>query len=144
MKEVKHAQNEEAVNRIIQLRYTVLREPWQQPIDTASDALEMTATNAYIEDEQGLVVACGRLQVNDAQTGQVRFMAVSPEVQGQGLGRKIMIDLEEKARQLGLQRIELQARENAVDFYESMGYTIREKSFLLWGIIQHYLMEKEI
>jgi hypothetical protein len=38
----------------------------------------------------------------------------------------------------------LQARENAVPFYLSIGYSIVEKSFLMWGLIQHFKMEKAI
>jgi N-acetylglutamate synthase-like GNAT family acetyltransferase len=84
------------------------------------------------------------LQENENKIGQIRFMAVEDGQQGKGLGKKIVEFLEIKAKELQLTKIELQARENAVKFYESMGYTIKERSFLLWGQIQHYLMEKTI
>jgi len=71
-------------------------------------------------------------------------MAVDNSYQGQGLGRLILNFLEQEARTMGLHTVELQARENAVEFYKSNGYTIKEKSFLLWGIIQHYLMTKTL
>ena len=45
---------------------------------------------------------------------------------------------------MNLQQIELQARENAVEFYKNSGFTVKEKSFVLWDIIQHYLMVKDI
>lgn len=140
---VKQAGSKEEVSRIIDLRYDVLRKPWNQPIDTASDDLEMQSINAYIEDE-GKVIACGRLQDNGGGVGQVRFMAVADAYQGKGLGNLIMAFLEEKAAEQGLHTLELQARINAVAFYERNGYTIREKTFLLWGIIQHYLMSKQL
>jgi hypothetical protein len=38
----------------------------------------------------------------------------------------------------------LQARENAVGFYKRCGYAVKEKSYLMWEVIQHYLMEKEL
>lgn len=138
---VKIAYNEDTIQRIIQLRYEVLRKPWQKPIDTASDELEQTAINAYIE-ENGEIIACGRLQDNGHSTGQIRFMAVSKSHQGKGLGKLILIKLEQEAKRIGLTQIELQARENAVKFYEANGYTIKEKSFVLWNIIQHFLMFK--
>ena len=71
-------------------------------------------------------------------------MAVDDNQQGKGLGKMIVTALKLEAKKLNLKTIELQARENAVEFYKSCGYTIKEKSFLLWGIIQHYLMEKTI
>lgn len=141
---VKEAQNKNDLERILQLRYIVLRAPWNQPIDTATDTIEDKCINAYIEDENKNVIACGRLQENDNKIGQIRFMAVSDAYQGKGLGKLIVNHLEAKGKQLQLKTIELQARENAVNFYKSCGYSIKEQSFLLWGIIQHYLMEKSI
>lgn len=141
---VKQAGTEQELKAILQLRYTVLRQPWNQPIESATDDLEKTSVNAYLEDGSGVAIACGRLQENEHKTGQIRFMAVAISYQGQGLGKKMLAFLEEKARDAGLHKIELQARENAVAFYKSNGYVVKEKSFLLWGIIQHFLMVKFI
>ncbi len=141
---VKEANHSGDVERILKLRYKVLREPWNQPIETATDTIENTCVNAYIEDENRNVIACGRLQENEGKIGQIRFMAVSDEYQGKGLGRLIIQYLEKRGHDLKLTSIELQARENALNFYKNSGYTIKEKSFLLWGIIQHYLMEKTL
>ncbi|MBL7921074.1 MAG: GNAT family N-acetyltransferase [Bacteroidia bacterium] len=142
--EVKQANTKQEVEAIIDLRYKILRQPWDQPRDTGTDNLEDRSINAFIADESGLVLACGRLQENDNKIGQIRFMAVDASQQGKGLGKKIVEFLEVKGKEIGLKKIELQARENAVEFYKSNGYSIKEKSFLLWGIIQHYLMEKEL
>jgi N-acetylglutamate synthase-like GNAT family acetyltransferase len=132
------------INSILQLRYAVLRQPWNQSIESATDDREVDSVNAFIADEQGKVIACGRLQENDNQVGQVRFMAVDAAYQGKGLGKLIVNFLEAEAKKMGLKKMELQARENAVEFYKSCGYSIAEKSFLLWGQIQHYLMAKEL
>ncbi|MBK7669253.1 MAG: GNAT family N-acetyltransferase [Sphingobacteriaceae bacterium] len=102
----------------------------------------MISINCYIENENKEVVACGRLQENENKVGQIRFMAVDDSQQGKGLGKMIVNALEMEGKKLHLKTIELQARENAVEFYKSCGYTIKEKAVLLWGIIQHYLMEK--
>lgn len=131
------------IDRIIDLRYKILREPWNQPLATARDSLEDRSINAYIEDN-GKVIACGRLQENEGKVGQIRYMAVDEEYQGRGLGKLIVTELENQAKKNSFHTIELQARENAVEFYKSQGYRVKEKSFLLWGIIQHYLMYKTI
>ncbi len=144
MYSAKIASTPEEVSRIIELRIEILRKPWKQDPATASDVMESKSINAYIENENKEVIACGRLQENEGKVGQIRFMAVSDKYQGKGLGKIIVKCLEDQAKKIGLRTIELQARENAVDFYKNCGYSIKEKSFLLWGIIQHYLMEKEL
>lgn len=141
---VKQAASDKEIEQIIDLRDRILRQPWGQPKETATDTLEQSSINAYIRDAAENIIACGRLQENENKIGQIRFMAVDNTQQGKGLGKKIVEFLEVKAKQLHLSKIELQARENAVEFYKSMGYSIKEPSFLLWGQIQHYLMEKII
>lgn len=131
------------LDAIIQLRYEVLRKPWNKSIESATDEFEEQAINAYIAENKE-VIACGRLQINSANIAQIRFMAVSNNHQGKGLGKQIAIALEKEALKLGVQKIELQARENAVVFYKTLGYEVVTKSHKLWDVIQHYLMEKKI
>ena len=131
------------VEQIIDLRHEVLRKPWDQPRQSATDNLEEIAINAYIEKE-GEIIACGRLQNNGNGIGQIRYMAVNNAFQGRGLGKLIITKLEDEAKRQQLVTIELQARENALDFYKNQGYTVKESSFKLWDIIQHYLMVKHL
>ncbi|MBA4239343.1 MAG: GNAT family N-acetyltransferase [Sphingobacteriaceae bacterium] len=137
------ADNQNTINQIIDLRYAVLRQPWDKPKDTATDELELSSINAYIENDRE-VIACGRVQDNGNGIGQIRYMAVHPDYQGKGLGKLIITRLEEEAKAIGLKTLELQARENALEFYKSQGYLVKETSFKLWDIIQHYLMTKEL
>ena len=74
--EVKQANGNSEVEKIIDLRDKILRQPWGQPKETATDAFENSSINAYIVDESGNVIACGRLQENENKIGQIRFMAV--------------------------------------------------------------------
>src|SRR4051812_31647068 len=122
--EVKQAKTKPEVEAIIDLRYKILRQPWDQPRNTGTDNLEETSINAFIKDENGNVVACGRLQENENKTGQIRFMAVDNLQQGKGLGKLILKFLEAEGKKSGLTKIELQARENAVDFYKGAGYSV--------------------
>jgi N-acetylglutamate synthase-like GNAT family acetyltransferase len=140
---VQIANTQNQIDAIIDLRYDILRKPWNQPKETSSDGMEDTAINAFIVDN-GKVIACGRLQDNGEGLGQIRYMAVDAHYQGRGLGKLIVIKLEEEARNINLRTVELQARENAVEFYKSQGYAVKETSFKLWDIIQHYLMTKNL
>jgi N-acetylglutamate synthase-like GNAT family acetyltransferase len=135
--------SESILNQIIDLRYRILREPWGKPIETVTDELEQSSINAYIEIKQK-IVACARLQNNGNGVGQIRYMAVEPDFQGKGLGKKLIQKLEEEAKIMQLNKLELQARENALEFYKNSGYQIAFSSFKLWDIIQHYLMYKNI
>ena len=144
MYSVKIASTNQQLNSILKLRYEVLRKPWSQTIDSATDQLEEKSINAFIQNNKGVFIACGRLQENENKIGQIRFMAVDQYYQGKGLGKLIITSLEEKAKELKLNKIQLQARENAVSFYKNNGYVMIEKTFLLWDQIQHFLMEKQI
>jgi N-acetylglutamate synthase-like GNAT family acetyltransferase len=95
-----------------------------------------------IEDDQ--IIGVARMHKSGENQGQVRCVAVAAEAQGKGVGKAIMLHLEEKAMTMGIQEIILEARENAVPFYKSIGYVIEKESYLLFGEIQHYRMKKEI
>jgi N-acetylglutamate synthase-like GNAT family acetyltransferase len=138
----KFAHTKEEIEAILELRFKILREPWGQSRDSSSDGHEDTSYNAFVMDNDGNALACGRLQLSDATTGQIRYMAVATAQQGKGLGKIILKALEEKAKGLGAKKIELQARDNALDFYKANNYVLKEKTHLLFGVIQHYRMEK--
>ncbi|MDX5437942.1 MAG: GNAT family N-acetyltransferase, partial [Pontibacter sp.] len=78
------------------------------------------------------------------QEGQLRFMGIRTDYQGRQLGNLLLAYLEERARRMGAARMTLQARENAVNFYRRNGYEVVEKTYLLFGSIQHYLMAKQL
>lgn len=143
MVEVKLTNDKQTIEKIIDLRYLVLRQAWGKPRETATDDLEFTSVNAYIKQDNR-VIACGRLQDNGNGIGQIRYMAVHPDFQGKGLGKLILSKLEEQGKSIGLKVIELQARENVLEFYKRQNYTMKEISFKLWDLIQHYLMVKEL
>ena len=126
------------------LRYKVLRKPWKQPPGSEKDNQEETSIHAMACDEHNNVVGVCRLQYNSETEAQLRFMGVKENTQGLGIGKMLITYMEEKARRQGSKKMILQARENAVDFYKKCGYSVTEKTFLMWGQIQHYLMEKHL
>lgn len=137
--------NEEWIN-YFHLRWLILRSPWQQPVGSEKDELEFekNTIHAMALADSNLVVGVARLNVLPTNIAQIRFMAVADEQQGTGVGSKLIEYLEKKAKLMGVQSIQLQARENAVDFYKMNKYVVIEKTFLLYDQIQHYLMTKSI
>ena len=127
------------------LRYEILRKPWGQPKGSERDNDDEISHHRMISDGiTGDTIAVGRLQFNTKEEAQIRYMAVADNYQGQGLGSKIVTALEDIALDKGASRIILQARSNAVQFYQSNGYEIVEKTHLLFDEIQHWLMKKEL
>jgi len=75
---------------------------------------------------------------------QIRGMAVLKNNQGKGFGR-LLVDHSEK--ELKLQNVTLiwfNARENAVGFYQKMGYEILGNSFNIPDVGIHYVMWKKL
>ena len=58
-----------------------------------------------VADSDGVVVGCGALHVMWEDLGEVRTVAVLPEVTGQGVGGAILDELLDRARRLGLSRL---------------------------------------
>ncbi|UAJ13352.1 GNAT family N-acetyltransferase [Aquirufa lenticrescens] len=143
MLEIKSPQTDSDWKAYYALRFSVLREPWNQPLGSEVLADEDKAIHAIaVENEEVLGVA--RMHESAEKQGQVRCVATATEAQGKGIGKAIMAYLEEKAKQKGWTEIVLEARENAVAFYQAIGYSIVAESYLLFGEIQHYRMQKSL
>lgn len=144
MFKVTEPDSSEQFEKIYELRFAVLREPWNQPRGSERDDSEKHSIHAVIENETGECIATGRLQFNSEDEAQIRYMAVDDRYRGKKLGKLILEFLEAKAKSKSCKRIVLQARENAVEFYSRMGYITEEKTFLLFDSIQHYRMSKQL
>jgi predicted GNAT family N-acyltransferase len=126
------------------LRWRVLRQPWDQPRGTEQDEQEAVAVHRMILTPDKQVVACGRMQLNTTREAQIRYMAVDQAFRGRKLGVMIIRELEEVAVNAGAETMILQARENALSFYQACNYEVVVKTFLLYDSIQHYLMSKRL
>ena len=124
------------------LRYEMLRKPWNRPYSSTVDEDDNNSLHALMLDDKGNAVAAGRLVYNSNEEGQVRSMAVAKEMQGQGLGTKILIYLEDEARKKKFKHVVLDAREGAVEFYKKNGYKPEGDSYILFGVIPHVKMKK--
>lgn len=140
---VKRPTSPEEWEQYYHLRYTVLRQPWGQPKGSEVLADEDQSDHAIVVDSQmNEIVGVARMQTNTPKQGQVRCVAVSPSVQGRGVGKLLMNYLENIGQDRGYEEIVLDARENAVKFYVSIGYEIIGESYLLFGVIPHFKMRK--
>ncbi len=130
-------------DRYYDLRWRVLRGPWDQPRGSERDPLDPEAVHAAIWDGDA-PVAAGRLHLNSPTEAQVRYMAVEAAWQGKGLGARILSILEARARELGAETVVLNAREEAAGFYRRHGYHEIGSAGLLFGSIPHLRMSKDL
>ncbi len=127
-----------------QLRYDVLRKPWNQKWSSTRDEWEDISIHFLVLDETERAVGTGRLQLNSDREGQIRSMAVHEKFQRKGIGNLLIHKLEEEALLRGLKSIILDAREPALTFYLKNNYVVIEDSYLLFGVIRHFRMKKEL
>lgn len=139
--EVRSPQNKAEWTAYYDLRFRVLREPWNQIRGSERDSHEEDGEHFAVFNAH-LIIAVGRLDQLDSSTGQVRFMAVMPSFQGKQIGRILMDSIMKRCEEKKLHDVILHAREIAIPFYERLGFQLVEKSHLLFGEIQHFLMEK--
>jgi len=140
---IKQPQTEAEFKRYYRLRWQLLRAPWQQPEGSEADAIEASCFHVMAVDDDK-VIGVARLQFNTNDEAQLRYMAVSPSYEGQGIGRALIEALEQRAKKSSHKKIILDAREPAVGFYKKLGYQVIKKSYLLFGEIQHFRMSKEL
>lgn len=141
--ETRSPANSQEWQRYYELRWRILRAPWQSD-GPDRDETDDTSTHRMVCQPDGAVVAVGRLHKVDDTTAQIRFMAVDSGEQRRGYGSLLLESLEQAATDMHLHTVILQAREAAVPFYKHHGFSVVEKTFLLFDEIQHYLMRKEL
>jgi ribosomal protein S18 acetylase RimI-like enzyme len=128
--------------QMVKLRDDILRKP-----------LGLQFTPEELEEEKGhLLIAaiddgtmrgCCMLVEENPQTVRLRQMAVTGDLQGRGIGRALMQFAENLARDRGYEVITMHARNNAVGFYEKLGYKTCSEQFEEVSI-PHYVMEKKL
>lgn len=110
------------------LRYRVLREPFQRPRGSEQDEYDQVGLHRMVINDAGQAVAVGRLHFNSPEEGQIRFMASAPEHRGEGHGVAIVYALEQLARQEGATHIVINSRDNTLGFYQKCGYDLVEEA----------------
>ena len=126
------------------LRWRILRAPWQQPRGSERDHHDDNAIHAMALNDEGHIIGVARLHQINNTTAQIRYMAVENGWQRSGIGDALLRYLEAQARALGVRLIKLNARENSVEFYTKRGYQITGPGHLLYGEIKHQILEKPL
>ena len=75
---------------------------------------------------------------------QIRGMATSAPHQGQGFGKQLLTEAENRLKENGVEFIWCNARVVALNFYTKMGYAIHGSEFEMPEIGPHYKMFKRL
>ena len=131
------------ITAYLNLRWQLLRKPWNQPKGTEIDKFEDEAIKVMAKHKTK-IVGVGRIHKVENNIWQIRYMAVIPEYQGKQVGKKILLELEYLAKRQNAKEIFLNSRETAVDFYKKNGYEIESEGKTLFDSIKHFKMKKII
>jgi predicted GNAT family N-acyltransferase len=120
--EIRSPTSEEEWERYDNFRWEVLRKPLKMSHIPLKDNLEEASIHLMGVTSEGKILACGRLHLNTSYEAQIRYMGVCEDFRRSGIGSKMLKKLEDDAIKQGANQIILNARENAVPFYKSLGY----------------------
>ena len=130
--------------RYYELRWKILRAPWNQPRGSEQDDMENSSHHLMVVENNHDVIAVGRLHFNSIREAQFRYMAVDTTQQRRGAGTLLLQAMEYKASELGAACIVLDAREHALRFYHKHGYQAEGPGHTLFNSIPHVKMRKSI
>ena len=119
---IKSPENKEEWDSYLLFRWEVLRKPLGMAKDSLADSIEDESFHLMGIDEEKNVIASGRVHFNSKNEAQIRYMAVDENFKRKGVGTEIVKELENYAISKGIVNMILNARENAISFYLSLGY----------------------
>lgn len=138
--------SEQQLEKCLDIRKEVFVEEQKVPIDLEIDEYDVISPNAIhvLVELEGTAAATGRITYYKDNSAKMQRIAVRKSFRSQGLGRILLLAMEERARELGLTKAVLDAQCQAEDFYAKLGYeTISTEPFYDAGIL-HVRMEKPL
>lgn len=126
----------------VALRQRVLRDPLG--LKFTKENMVNDANEYHLAATDGTeIIGILLLRPLENQAIKMRQVAVAPELQGQGVGKALVLESELLAKNLGFKHMELHARKVALAFYQSLNYEVIGPEFLEIGI-PHVKMVKDL
>ena len=120
----------------------MLRKPLNLPLGSEQDELENHAFHIAAYNNKN-IIGVGRLNIEKNQSARIRYMAVDNKFRKQGIGSRLLEELEKIAKAKGVKKCWLNARESAASFYLKNSYEIRGEATSELEI-PHLRMEKTL
>jgi len=134
----------EEFEQYYELRWKILRAPWNQVRGSERDDDDKTSTHLMVLGQNNKLIGVGRLHFNSIREAQIRFMAIDVPEQRKGAGTYLLQTLEARAEEHGASHITLDARETAMGFYHKQGYSPQGPGHTLFNSIAHVKMTKAL
>ena len=106
--------------------------PWNDPARDIGFARRGPQSTILVMEQEGRIVASAMLG-DDGHRGWVHYVATAPDLQGRGLGRRMMEAVEAWLAARGVWKVQLLVRngnETAASFYARLGYKDTESATL--------------
>lgn len=130
-------------NDALMIRQTVFVGEQQVPAEIEIDDKEASCLHIVTYNNDGNPIATGRLYPLDNHIYKVQRVAVLKEERGNSYGSQLMQGIEQIAADKGATRIQLGAQNQALPFYQQLGYHVIGDEYEDAGI-PHHDVEKEI
>lgn len=134
--------NSEEYQALLHFRNQWLRQPLG--LNLMDEDLSMDKQDKILVVQQyDEIVGCIMIHPVDEHQVKFRQMAIHPRLQGKGIGKVLLEDAEQSAKEMGAKKIVLHARSTAIPFYEKSGYQPFGEPFVE-VTIPHLAMQKDI
>lgn len=141
--EIYHVKTAEQLEKALQIRNEVFVKEQGVPSEAEYDQHDSTNAKHILVMDQEIPVGTGRIRIVEDQVAKIERVCLLSSHRGHGLGKIIMLELENIAKELGAKKIKLHAQGHAEKFYKMLGYTSYPPTFIEEGI-KHILMTKEL
>jgi N-acetylglutamate synthase-like GNAT family acetyltransferase len=95
-----------------------VREGWLLP--RTREELDELVTHGFIAEQDGGIVGFAALEIYSSKLGEIRSLAVSAELQGHGIGRRLVGACVERARERNV--LEVMAITSSEGFFRTCGF----------------------
>jgi len=102
-----------------------LTRPWNNPLLDIERKLSVKDDLFLIAEQDGEIIG-SVMGGYDGHRGWINYLAVSPTIRKQGIGRQLMHAVEQRLLQKGCPKINLQIRkgnDTVIAFYEAIGFS---------------------
>ncbi|RAL21402.1 GNAT family N-acetyltransferase [Thermoflavimicrobium daqui] len=137
----KRVQNQKELDIVFQIRKEVFVDEQGVPLEHEIDEFENDAEHILVYDGNQ-PVGTGRVRVIE-NVAKLERICVLKTHRKHGLGKLIIQELEEIAKEKGISKAKLHGQTQAEGFYQKLGYKTNSDIFMEEGI-PHIVMIKEI
>ncbi len=141
MTEFKIATDQQEIEGAYALRKIVFVDEQKVPEEMNIDEFDKDAVHV-VAKRDNKIIGTGRMVV-EGDRGKIGRMAVEKDLRKQGIGKELLILLEQEAKKRKLKEIYLHSQVHAKPFYERLGYQPRGEVFTEVGI-DHMEMYKTL